>query len=377
MPRQNERGLYSRTNAAGQVQWYVRAAVDGRMRHFGSFPTKTEARQFYERAKTLSREQQINPGATSLIDYTVPQLFAAYLPQAAHRRAYREQARFAEWWSTYWPDRRVRTLTPADLEAARLTLRQSGRLTRRSEGTVNHYLKTLKHAMRAIIQPRSWVVDLWSQLKLDRPDSMPPVPMTPQDEQQLLAQLSPDDGDKVRLATLTGLRRAQLFAIRWEHISWTPAALALPTIKRQRARFIPLPQDAVVILRRWWRRASQPSEGWLFPHATAKDLPEDPGSWYKYTFKPAVKNAGLTGKGLKFHSTRHTFAVRFLEAGGHVRQLQTAGGWSSLSQVEIYTQVGDESLRQAMDAAAKIGGMSARNCRKLQQPVRTKRDKPT
>ncbi|MEK7784385.1 MAG: site-specific integrase [Chloroflexota bacterium] len=364
---QHERGLYSRPNKDGQRRWYVRASVHGRMQHFGSFDSKTKAREFYARAKTLGREQRLTPGQTVPIDYTVPELFTLYLPQAAHRLAAREQQRFADWWTAYWPTRRVFDLTPQDLEQARVALRTSGRLSKRSEGTVNHYLKCLRHAMRAVIQPRSWVVDLWSQIRLDRPAGTPPTPMMPGDERRLLAHLAPADATKVRLALLTGLRRAQLFRLRWEHLFWKQAAVALPTIKHQRPRFLPLPPEALVLLRRQWRRTGQPTQGWVFPHATQPDLPEDPASWYKYRFKPALTRAGLTGKGLTFHSTRHAFAVRFLEAGGHVRQLQKAGGWSSLDQVEIYTQMDDEGLRDAMTQGAKIGF----NSRKLQTSARS------
>jgi integrase len=325
------------------------------MQHFGSFDSKTQARDFYARAKTLGREQRLTPGQTLPIEYTVPELFTIYLPQSAHRLAAREQQRFADWWTAYWPRRSVFDLTPQDLEQARVALRTSGRLTKRTEGTVNHYLKCLRHAMRAVIQPRSWVVDLWSQIRLDRPAGTPPTPLRPSDERQLMKHLPPADADKVRLAILTGLRRAQLFRLRWEHLFWNQATVALATIKQQRPRFLPLPPEAIGLLRRHWRRAHQPTSGWVFPHATQPDLPEDPAGWYKYRFKPALKAAGLTGTGLKFHSTRHAFAVRFLEAGGHVRALQKAGGWSSLDQVEIYTQMDDAGLRTAMNQGAKIG----------------------
>ena len=134
-----------------------------------------------------------------------------------------------------------------------------------------------------------------------------------------------------------------------------------PPSKQQCPRFLPLPPEALAILCRHWPRTGQPTSGWVFPHATHADLPDDPASWYKYRFRPALKRAGLTGKGLKFHSTRHAFAVGFLESGGNVRALQRAGGWSSLNQVEIYTQMQDKGLREAMNQAASIGG----NCRKL------------
>lgn len=84
MPR--ARGLYHRTNAQGKTSWYVRVSLHGKMQHFGSFPSQKAAQEFYDRAKYLRREQRVTPGQTIPVEYTIPELFAAYLPSAQHRR---------------------------------------------------------------------------------------------------------------------------------------------------------------------------------------------------------------------------------------------------------------------------------------------------
>jgi integrase len=366
------RGIYSRQNAEGKTRWYVRIARDGRMQHFGSFPSQRAAMEFSDQVRLVRRQERLTPGYTPQMQHTIPELFAMYLPQIEHLLAYREQKRFATWWTTYWPHQRVLDLTPQHLERARVALRTSGRYHRRSEGTVNHHLKCLRHAMRSVVQPRSWVTDLWSQIKLQRPPGNPPVPLTIDDEARLYQHLNQDDAEKVRLALITGLRRAQLFGLTWERVYWRERGVSLTTIKQQRPRFLPLSEDALDILRRRWSLAGQPAQGPVFPSAHDPSLPEDAGNWYKYRFKKAVRAAGLAGKGLKFHSTRHGFGVRFLEAGGHVRALQRAGGWSSLDQVQIYTQLHDEELRQGMDQVAQIGKS---NCRKLQKSKTSKSEK--
>lgn len=362
------RGLYSRTNAKGQTSWYVRVALHGKMQHFGSFSSQRAAQEFYDRAKYLRREQRVTPGTTIPIEYTIPELFEAYLPQAEHRRAYREQARFAAWWCAYWPHQKVFHLTPQHLEQARLALRTSGRFRKRSEATVNHHLINLRRAMKAIIQPRSWVIDLWSQIKLEHPPGKLPVPILPDDEAKILKQLRPDDRDKVQLATLTGLRRAQIFGLRWERVYWSKASVALPTIKRQRERFQAMPEQAMAILTRRWTRAGRPSVGPVFPDPDRPHLHQDANAWYKYVFKPAVKAAGLEARGLKFHSTRHGFSVGFLEAGGSTRALQKAIDWSTIGLAERYTQLADDHVRTDIQQAAD----HREKCRKLQQLSRRK-----
>ena len=109
------------------------------------------------------------------------------------------------------------------------------------------------------------------------------------------------------------------------------------------------------MLTRRWTAAGRPATGYVFPSAINRDVPEDADSWYKYRFKKAVKAAGLAGKGITFHTTRHTWAGRFLEGGGNIRSLQKAGDWSDIRLVEIYTHPFDDQLRSAMEGGARIG----------------------
>lgn len=361
------RGLYHRTNKAGKERWYVRTSLNGRMQHFGSFPSQRAAQDFYDRMRYTRREQRVQPGRTMQVEYTVPELFDAYLPQAQHRRAYREQQRFAAWWMAYWPRQKVFDLTPQHIEAAKVALRTSGRFGTRRENTVARHVECLKHVMRAMVQPRSWVVDLWSQVTMDPPHREPPIPLTPDDEQRLLAQLSEEDLVKVRLGTTTGLRRGQIFGLRWDMIDWTHGGAHLPTFKRQKVRFLPFPTAAMELLTRRWHAAGRPPTGWVFPSATDRDQPEDAQNWYKYRFKKAVKAAGLTGKRITFHNTRHTWASRFLEGGGNIRSLQKAGDWSDIRLVEIYTHPFDDQLRTAMERGAGIGAAHPRNTKRQLQ----------
>src|SRR6185436_20471904 len=46
-----DRGLLSKKDSTGKIVWCVRLYHDGKERRFGSFKNKTEARDFYEKAK--------------------------------------------------------------------------------------------------------------------------------------------------------------------------------------------------------------------------------------------------------------------------------------------------------------------------------------
>ena len=362
-----DRGLLSRVNAKGKRLWYVRLSIRGVMRQIGTFTSKEKARAYYETTRSRLREQALFPGSTQPTPLTVAQLVRQFLPLVAHQHDARGQRRYGAWWIAYAGETAVFELTLADLEQARLILRAD-----KAPGTVTHYLKFLKAAMRRIIQPRSWVVDLWAGFKMDPPGTVPITILSPKDEAALLAQLGPAEAPKARLGALTGLRRGQLFGLRWEWVQWREAALVMPAFKSRPARGLPLAREAVTILRAHWRAGGQPASGWIFPDPADSRLPQDGNGWYKYTFKRAVQAAKLTAQGVKFHTLRHTWASRMISVGTHPRVLQQAGGWSSLALVERYTHTQDHTTRASLERVSELG----RNCRKLPKSGASKQSKP-
>lgn len=58
---EKRRGLLSKADSTGKPVWYVRLYHDGRERRFGSFSTKTKAREFYEKAKLEQKEGRFFP----------------------------------------------------------------------------------------------------------------------------------------------------------------------------------------------------------------------------------------------------------------------------------------------------------------------------
>lgn len=78
-----DRGLLQRKYAQGKPCLYVRLFHNGRERWFGSFSTKTKAREFYDKGKTEQHEgrffperyhQQGTPLAVTWIDQYVENL---------------------------------------------------------------------------------------------------------------------------------------------------------------------------------------------------------------------------------------------------------------------------------------------------------------
>src|SRR5262245_50246916 len=94
-----DRGLVEKRNTAGKVVWYVRLWHHGKEERFGSFPTKTEARNFYNDAKKEQRENRFFPEryqhATSELIQTI---LDDYLLTTAGKWTIKREREFARWW---------------------------------------------------------------------------------------------------------------------------------------------------------------------------------------------------------------------------------------------------------------------------------------
>lgn len=162
----------------------------------------------------------------------------------------------------------------------------------------------------------------------------------------------------VIIATLTGMRRGELAALRWSDIdiesgliSVTRAArgnksnLTYGDTKTHISRFIPIGADLASALRAW--RARQKiifmRFGWGAPRNNVF-YTEGGGAVSPVSlsamFKRSARAAGLS---LTLHSMRHIYATNLIRAGVDVKAAQTALGHASASTtLNIYATAGDD-----------------------------------
>jgi len=66
-------------------------------------------------------------------------------------------------------------------------------------------------------------------------------------------------------------------------------------------------------------------------------------------FKRSLKRAGIERDGLTFHSLRHSFAVRLLERGMALNELQMLLGHSNLSTTSVYVRARPENALKSYE----------------------------
>jgi hypothetical protein len=115
----------SKLDSTSKRVWFVRLYHEGRERRFGSFPNKTKAREFYEKAKLEQKEGRFFPeryqhGGYELVDAVVDRYLLTITTRKSKSQL--EERYFAQWWKRYFEGRRLNAVTVRALEDARQSL---------------------------------------------------------------------------------------------------------------------------------------------------------------------------------------------------------------------------------------------------------------
>lgn len=170
-----------------------------------------------------------------------------------------------------------------------------------------------------------------------RPGSIP-RPLAEVEVDRVLNAATGEMRDQILLALLTGLRAHEIAKIRGEDV--TEAQLYVEGKGEVRAS-LPTHPDVWAMAQRY------PASGYWFPgradgHVSANLISQNVGKLFR--------SLGISGS---IHRCRHTYGTRLLRDGANIRVVQRLMRHSSLATTEVYTQVTDGDMRDA------IGRLSA------------------
>lgn len=360
-----DRGLYARTLKDGSTVWGVRVAVHGRMLRFSPFPTKTSARDFYEKTKTEQREGRFFPEKYQAKGPLVQDFIDRYLPTIHNKVTAKGEHVFAAWWGNWYKDRSIQAVTAEDLEAARLALKKGEGCRYGNPLTlsrINRYTQWLHQVFAHAVNAQQLPMGKNPVAVLQKyPEKRPPRhSASHEQEQALIAALEqelPSSKDWITIAVLCGLRQAEQFKRKKADVDTNIWAFVIPNAKhatQPKIAYIPPSAREAV------QRQLQTPGPWLFPRPDNPNEPFPIQRWYKTGYRRAVRKAGLP-KNFNWHSLRHTFASRMLLSGASTKTVAQAGGWSSERMVaEVYGHLTNQHVIEAMERAATVPGTATK-----------------
>ncbi len=156
----------------------------------------------------------------------------------------------------------------------------------------------------------------------------------------------------VHFALHTGLRRGEIFGLRWSDLDFDTRRLTVArsyrsTPKSGKARHLRLPEEVVPVLFAWSRECPHTAEGLVFPIVTA--TPRIGADFDTLELPTLLTAAGCRARVRPWHALRHSFASHYMMAGGNILALQNILGHSDLRMTLVYSHLAPDFLAEQMN----------------------------
>lgn len=172
------------------------------------------------------------------------------------------------------------------------------RLTEVRPASVNREIAFLKRTYNVAIADGLLETNPVRQVKLLKENNARVRYLTDEEEVRLRAEIGETSWPVVALALNTGLRRGELFALRWDDVDCTTNVLTIPRTKAGRTRHVPMNAEVRAILGAQESRGRSP---YVLPSATG-ETPLDSQNLINRVFTPALKRGGI--EDFRWHDLR-------------------------------------------------------------------------
>jgi len=336
--------------AAGKPAWYVRLWHAGKERRFGAFKTKTQARDFYEKAKQEQKAGRFFPeGYHPAGHMKLKELIQGYMATNTKKTVKNDWC-YARLWSKRFSEVRLNGINPEAIDQAKHDL--SHGLSNRG---VVHYLKFLRHVLNLAVKKGKLSRNPFAEVEMPKLSKGRLRFLSLDEEGRLLKAIGARYAPWVRFAILTGLRQGEQFDLKWVDIDLDRGLITLPDTKAGEVQYVPLSQEAKEILQ---NLESWQTSQWVFPSKNP-GTPNDPFNFYHRTYVPALKQAGV--EGVTWHTLRHTFGSRLAMSEATERDIAEALRHSSTALVKRYAHLSPKYLQGVMERVSGFGNRPISN----------------
>jgi integrase len=187
--------------------------------------------------------------------------------------------------------------------------------------------------------------------------------VTPEELPRLAQAINEEPNESARFALwlylLTGARKSELLAARWENVSFERAELRLPETKAGRIHYIPLSSPALALLQQIPRESGNP---YVLPGrgprgATAEEKAKNPAHLVNIDkpWQRVRKAAGV--EDVRLHDLRRTVGSWLAQAGNSLHLIGRVLNHSNASTTAVYARFAEDNVRAALEQhGARIMG---------------------
>jgi len=141
----------------------------------------------------------------------------------------------------------------------------------------------------------------------------------------------------------TGLRRGELFNLRWSQVDLDKRLLTLSgsTTKSGKTRHLPLNSEAFEVLSQWQQQSTR--EGLVFPSKTGKPINDLRQAWRRVLSLAQIED-------FRWHDLRHHFASKLAMAGVDLNTVRELLGHADIKMTLRYAHLAPEHKAKAVES---------------------------
>ena len=318
-------GLYLRGNI-----WWMRFTSDGK-----PFWESTGTRNYREAGKIRAlRISEVMRGVfVQDTKTTLEELGERYMEHAkVSKRSWKRDEQLLRDLKVFFGNPKLREIRPQHIEKYK-----EARSKQVAPATVNRSLALGKHMY---FLAEVWGMNMGNPFRLVkflREDNLKCETLSEAEEQKLLAAAPPYLKDVVLMACNTGLRRSDVFNLKWEDVSIEEKKLTIIMGKTRKVHEVFLNPKALEVVNRQRRDSA-----YVFTNREGEKI-----KCVRGALEAAVKRAGL--KKTTFHTFRHSVATRLLENGADIVTVKEIMGHANIKTTLRYAHSNADRQRRAME----------------------------
>ncbi len=281
-------------------------------------------------------------------ELTLGELMEKYLERHAkpHKKSWAYDEGLYDRYLVHWAKRRLSTLTRDDIEDLHKKIgRDNG--------------QTIANRVLTLVKTLFNKANEWDDFKQDSPgrgikkykEKKRDRYVTKEEMPVFMGTLekypNTDFKDYVLVSLFTGVRQANILAMRWVDLSLENMTWLIPETKNGKPHLVDLDESLRPILERRMKEQGQVRE-WVFPDPSSKSghINRQVFHWARF-----VKQAGL--KNLVMHDLRHTHATWMVNSGTDLAIVQIALGHEKIETTKGYAHYAPDRTRGERGKAIK------------------------
>lgn len=276
---------------------------------------------------------------------TLGKLFDVYLERHAkvHKSSWKEDVRQFNCYLSSWKRKQLSTIRKIDIQ----------KLHQEVGNNSGHYAANRLLSLLASLFNRANELGLWGKqnpahgikkFKEKSRSRFLQADELPRFFKALSEELNETARDYILMSLLSGARKANVLAMRWDQINLEIGIWTIPTTKNGDEHTIPLVTQALEILRN--RYAIKQSD-WVFPSTGKSGHLSDP----KKAWERILMRAGITN--LRLHDLRRSLGSWQASTGASLSIIGKTLAHRNVSTTAIYARLNIDPVREAMNKATQ------------------------